>query len=395
MYNEYVKNETEEQLEEWRRMQKGRRYLPHKEQYAEVISQGNPTQVIDVLNDKGDTITIAVSAFAKPIEEVKKGNKKTILIDHKECDVLLDTQRVVVPLTIKLEYGEVLETTDEDYSRYPLEVAASAKYNHGLDYGVSEYAYNRGNYIETQDVLWERHTAEREEGWSPATHADGLRPGLPVRARRALGVADPVDGPSTILGDHQRGRIVSYYHQPFFNPGDRRVTVQFAADGREEEVFLKDVLIWQRQYHGPERTVGEETRRYNPAGLRRFVDVTDPDHRKERSQPKKHFLDKYIIHNATVAEATKQKFRSTKQITEIDQWTSFDLRRPENYRPLSISHRKDYIRRGYIPRFTPWEWIITQEADQPIIKDTIRSDNIGPSSYFSLNRFWRYKAHRG
>ncbi|CCD14809.1 hypothetical protein, unlikely [Trypanosoma congolense IL3000] len=47
---------------------------------------------------------------------------------------------------------------------------------------------------------------------------------------------------------------------------------------------------------------------------------------------------------------------------------------------------------GYMHRFTPWEWIAVQEADQPLIAEQIRQDNVGTSYFFSLNRYWRYKA---
>ncbi|AYU80080.1 hypothetical_protein_-_conserved [Leishmania infantum] len=417
MYQQYVQQESDAQLSEWAKVTRGRRYIAEKEQYGEVAAQGYKVPVVDVQHQEtGAVLTVSAkllekSAAAALTDKEPAGggssssssrttsSSSMVRFDGQSYFVLPGSKRTVTPLSIRLESGESMEMTDEVFSAYPLEVPASAKYNHALNYGIGEYDYNRGNYIETQDAIWEKATADQEEGWSPATHADGLCPGLPVRARRRLAAAGEDKTGAAITGDFQRGRIVQYYRQPFFNPDPRLVTVAFYADGVVQEVPLADVMIWQRRYHGPERTVGDESRRYNPAGLRRYIDVADPNN--EKASPSSsvgagadgaddHFLEKYegrLTNNAAAA-----RYRTTKQITEIDQWNRFDTSRADNHRPLSISHRRDYVRQGYLPRYTPWEWIVIQEADQPIIHETMRTDNIGASYFFSLNRSWRYKA---
>nr|CCM16745.1 hypothetical protein, conserved [Leishmania guyanensis] len=415
MYQQYVQQESDVQLSEWAKMTRGRRYIAEKEQYGEVVGQGYKVHVVDVQHQEtGAVLTISAKLLERSVAAALSGKEPAggssssarssssstvVRVDGQEYLVVPGSERIVTPLSIRLESGESMELTDEVFSAYPLEVPASAKYNHALNYGIGEYDYNRGNYVETQDIIWERATADQEEGWSPATHADGLRPGLPVRACRRLTVAGEDRAGVAITGDYQRGRIVQYHRQPFFNPDPRLVTVAFHADGVVQEVPLADVMIWQRCYHGPERTAGDESRRYNPAGLRRYIDVADPNNEKASpsssagasgNDPDDHFLEKYerrLVNNTASA-----KYRTTKQITEIDQWNRFDTSRADNHRPLSISHRRDYVRQGYLPRYTPWEWIAIQEADQPIIYETVRTDNVGASYFFSLNRSWRYKA---
>ncbi|KAG5475684.1 hypothetical protein LSCM4_04268 [Leishmania orientalis] len=411
MYQQYVQQESDAQLSEWAKMARGRRYIPEKEQYGEVVGQGYKVHVVDVQDQEtGAVLTVSAkllekSAAAAPANSESAGNSAAssalmVRVDGQAHFVLPGSGRTVTPLSVRLESGESMEMTDEAFSAYPLEVRASAKYNHALNYGIGEYEYNRGNYIETQDAIWEKATADQEEGWSPATHADGLRPGLPVRARRRLTAVGEDKAGVAITGDFQRGRIVQYYRQPFFNPDPRLVTVAFQASGVVQEVPLADVMIWQRRYYGPERTVGDESRRYHPAGLHRYIDVADPNNEKESfgssvgaggNATDDHFLEKYERRLANVTAAAS-KYRTIKKITEIDQWNRFDTSRADNHRPLSISHRRDYVRQGYLPRYTPWEWIVVQEADQPILHETMRTDNVGASYFFSLNRSWRYKA---
>jgi len=231
-----------------------------------------------------------------------------------------------------------------------------------------------------------------------------------------------------------------YEPQPFFNPDPRRIWIRFGSPstptgrfaaspfastwnrtddspplsperrgggggGEEEEeelsgavleVPLEEVLIWQRRYHGPERTAPDETRRYNPAGLRRYIRLeaaTGTDGGRGKSKPHRkaaHFLDRYAPPGSDLF--SDQPARSLKQVTEIDQWTAHDTRRADNFRPLSISHRRDYIRQGYMPAYTPWEWICIQEGDQPVLQSTLRQDNLGESMMFSPCRHWRRKA---
>ncbi|CCW63655.1 unnamed protein product [Phytomonas sp. EM1] len=422
MYHEYVQHANDAHLAKWEAMRQQRRYYAPLQEYAKVLTEGNAVAVVDVQDERtGTLLTIAVEPFAKQLERVwgesdvearastpsptAEGSVKDFIeVDGVNYAILPWTRRRVVPLTIELESGKHLETTDEVFETFPLEVDANSEYNHALDYGIASYSYNRGNYIETQDVLWEQATAEGVEGWSPATHADGLRIGLPVRARRSIAGSSTSTSTSTpffsptfsgrnpVRGDYQRGRIVEYLKQPFFNPEPRLVTVCFAADGAVEEVPLSDVMIWQRRYHGPERTVADESSRYNLAAGNRFIDVADPHREKSRPETSdgaatEHFLEKYLPPLAGDAG-----YRTTKQVTEIDTWDRFDTRRPENFRPLGISHRRDYVRLGYFPRFTPWEWIAVQEGDQPILHDSLRQDNLGASYFFALNRHWRHKA---
>ncbi|KPA84289.1 putative mitochondrial hypothetical protein [Leptomonas pyrrhocoris] len=415
MYQQYVKEESVAQMEEWAKITRGRRYIAEKRQYGEVVGQGMKVSVVDARHaETGGVLTLTVDAYGKALNRVARADGSgeesaadahtVVRIDGQPYTAVPGSERAVTPLSVRLESGESMEMTDEAFSRYPLEVPASATYNHALNYGIGEYSYNRGNYVETQDVIWEEATAGAVEGWSPATHADGLRPGLPVRARRRLATGaaatqqvDVVAAAADVSGDFQRGRIVEYLRQPFFNPDPRLVTVAFHADGVVQQVPLADVLIWQRRYHGPERTTGDESRRYNPAGLRRYIDAADPKNEKAAhgsasggADGEDHFLEKY--ERRLPDTAVNNRYRTTKQITELDQWNRFDTTRPENYRPLSISHRRDYIRQGYMHRYTPWEWIAIQEADQPIIYETMRQDNVGASYFFSLNRAWRYKA---
>lgn len=427
MYQDYVHAETQRQLEEWGRVWQGRRFVPDRQQHGEVVHNPNrplgagPVAVVDVQReDTGDVMTIAVANFAKELaaatdsakattststpgtnSTTANGGSPSINVDGQQWVVMTGSERTVTPLTVQLDSGELFETTDEQFTTFPLEADASTAQHHHLNYGIGDYHYNRGNYVETQDVLWEQATAAGVEGWSPATHVDGLRAGLAVRARRQLGAngEGSVVG-SRVAGDFQRGRIAEYLHQPFFNPEPRTVTVCFTADGATEEVPLADLMIWQRQHYGPERTAGDESRRFQVTGLRRYIDAADPLGEKDRHAGvpggtgedggrQTHFLDRYEPHTDEIA---RNKFRSTKQITEIDEWTSYDSKRSDNYRPLSISHRRDYIRQGYLHKYTPWEWIAIQEADQPIIRETMRADDIGASHFFSLNRYWRYKA---
>nr|6HIV_DB Chain DB, ms49 [Trypanosoma brucei brucei]6HIW_DB Chain DB, mS49 [Trypanosoma brucei brucei]6HIZ_DB Chain DB, mS49 [Trypanosoma brucei brucei]6SG9_DB Chain DB, mS49 [Trypanosoma brucei brucei]6SGB_DB Chain DB, mS49 [Trypanosoma brucei brucei]7PUA_DB Chain DB, mS49 [Trypanosoma brucei brucei]7PUB_DB Chain DB, mS49 [Trypanosoma brucei brucei] len=385
MYEQHVKEQTSRQLGEWERAMKRRRWLTDHQQYGHVVSHGLETSVVDLSHtETGAVLTVSTKAYEQEIEAVRMKTNATIKVDGMVYNLLPNSERRVVPLTVQLDSGEKIDMTSEDFDRCELE-AFPRNLNHALNYGIANYAYNRGNYVETQDSIWEEQTASGQEGWSPATHADGLREGLPVRARRPIFSSS---AEQRIAGGPQRAVIIQYHHQPFFNPEPRLVKVAFQCDGTIMEVPISDVMIWQRRYHGPERTVGDESRRYNPAAMRRYVDVTDPFN--EKTSNTEHFLDKYEPKRN--ADTVADKYRTTKQITEIDKWTRYDSARADNYRPLSISHRRDYIRMGYIPRYTPWEWIAIQEADQPLIAEQIRQDNIGTSYFFSLNRYWRYKA---
>lgn len=385
VYEQYVKEQTSQQLAEWATATRRRRWLPEQQQYGQVVAHGHEVLVVDLEHtETGALLTVSAKAFERELEAARANSRHIMMVEGQSYRLRPDSERGVVPLSVRLDSGEVLELTDEVFERYELE-SLSPKANHALNYGIGDYAYNRGNYVETQDAIWEAQTASGEEGWSPATHADGLRAGLPVKARRHVGSNE--DG-SRVVSAPQRAMIVAYDKQPFFNPEPRLVRVAFQSDGVVEEVPLSDIFIWQRRYHGPERTVGDESRRYSPASLRRYVDVADPFN--EKTSKTEHFLDKYEL--GRTAESVAGKYRTTKQITEIDEWNRFDMSRADNFRPLSISHRRDYIRLGYMHRFTPWEWIAIQDADQPLIAEQIRQDNIGTSYYFTLNRYWRYKA---
>ncbi|KAH8617385.1 hypothetical protein ERJ75_000382700 [Trypanosoma vivax] len=385
MYEQYVKEQTSRQLNEWATAMRRRRWLPEHQQYGHVAAHGVEVPVVDVKhNETGSVLTISTKAFEQELTAAKAKSDQTIKVDGQTYLLCPESERRVVPLSIKLESGEMVDTTSEHFDQCEPEVL-SQDLNHMLNYGIASYPYNRGNYVETQDAIWEEQTAKGEEGWSPATHADGLREGLPVRARRHVGMAS--SGPR-VVSDLHRAIILQYHRQPFFNPEPRLVRVAFQSDGAIVDVPLSDVVIWQRRYHGPERTVGDESRRYSPSSLKRYIDVADPFN--EKNSNKSHFLDKYEV--PCTLETMGEKYRTTKQITEIDAWTRHDVSRSDNHRPLSISHRRDYIRQGYMHRFTPWEWIAVQEGDQPLIAEQIRQDDIGASYFFSLNRFWRYKA---
>lgn len=454
MYFSYLTKEQERQRQHWQRLKKGRRWIPTNEgneaglplsaELGSVIAEGEAVEVVDLYGSLDSTPvihTVAVDAGIVPedgllcesSEAAATGmptsstlaptggsseganppspatassslvaSASPVRIEGQEYYPDYSSKRSVTPLKVRLSpSGKEIMLTSDEWEKLPMEVGPSKLHNHALDFGTPPYYdYNRGNYVEVQDALWERATAEGTEGWSPATHADAIVSGLPVLARSVHCSVKPSNLPAhatseleasslSLLGEYERGMVVSYQHQPFFNPDPRTVTVQLTPSQEIREVKLEDIMIWQRRYHGPERTLGDRTQRYNPAGLRRYINVLDRSD-ASASPAATHFLEKYMGNE--MKKQIAAAYRSTKQITEIDQWNAFDTRRADNFRPLSISHRRDYIRQGYVPRFTPWEWISIQEGDAPVLAHTVRQDNLGPSFHFSLQRFWRYKA---
>ena len=369
MYRNYVQTMTAKHLTKHEEHKKQRRWIAEHEQYGLPHSVPKSVEVADCVRADGVTVVLPWSI----ITSSRVADSKVFSFENDVYTLVADSQRVMETMTIQLEQGQTVQMDLSDFLARPEEFEGMDP-NPALNYGIKRYWYNRGNYIDTQDAIWAERVADGIEGWSPATHADGLRPGLPVKARRS-------GQPGS---DYQRGVIAQYHKQPFFNPDPRTVTIRFAADGVIEEVPLTDMLIWQRQYYGPERTVADESRR-PPLGDR-FVDVVDPF--KERSTSP-HFLDKYAAKVSTSFDPSR--FRTHRKVGEIDKWNKNDRTRPENYRPLSISHRRDFVRGHYFHRYTPWEWIALQEADQPMIAEQIRRDDVGPSFFFSPNRYWRFK----
>jgi hypothetical protein len=393
VYQSYIAQHGEKHSKNWEKHFSGRRWVAHKGQYGECVRTPDPISVYDVerVHD-GAIITIAENNFKELIAKALLDTNRTIDIEKEECRLLEHSKRVVSILAVRLDDGTNLPMDAKDfYAGEPEQEVSDV--NFAINAGVGDtYHYNRSNYVETQDVIWEENCSAKTEGWSPATHADGLRVGLPVLARRVI------DKRTGRRGEIQRGTIVQYLRQPFFNPEPRTVTVAFASSndsstGDVEHVPLADLLIWQRQYYGPERTAGEKSRKHAHQP-RRYINAADPtgtrDGKNKSSDAALHFLDKYKVHSA---QATADALQSLKEVSEIDMWSKkLDSPRSENFRPLTINDRKDYVRLGYFHRYTPWDWITTQEADQPLLWEQLRTDDVGPSYYHSPNRYWRYKA---
>ncbi|CUG92362.1 Hypothetical protein, putative [Bodo saltans] len=398
VYQRYLAQYGEEHLKNWEKHFSGRRWVSQKGQYGECVRTPDPISVFDVerVHD-GAIITIAENNFKELIAKAMQDVNRTIDVEKEECRLLEHSKRVVSILAVRLDDGTELPMDAKDfYSGEPEHQVSDV--NFAINAGVGKkYHYNRSNYVETQDAIWEENCGSRSEGWSPATHADGLRVGLPVLARRVI------DKATGRQGELQRGVIAQYLKQPFYNPEPRTVTVSFAPSSSSsasssskdhlEQVPLADLLIWQRQYYGPERTVGEKSRKLNFQS-RRYINAADPtglrDGKNNASESGVHFLDKYKVHSA---QATADALQSQKEVSEIDTWSrKHDSPRSENFRPLSINDRQDYVRQGYFHRYTPWDWIATQEADQPLLWHQLRTDDIGPSYHHSPNRYWRFKA---
>lgn len=379
VYDAYIATEMAKHTTKFDQYQlQKKRWVASHKQYGRVVETANPLAVVDVekLSD-GSIITIAEDEFKDAIAQALQDPSKSIVIDKQDCRLLPHSSRSMTAVQVVLDNGVSLEMDEIEFNKCATEVEIDDP-NAALNFGIAKYDYNRTNYIETQDRIWEERTQSGEEGWSPATHADGLRVGLPVLCRRLVS--------GSTRGDFRNAVIVQYLKQPFFNPNPRTISVQY-ADGAIERVPLSETMIWQRQYYGPERSVGDQTRRFSQNMSKRYVNVVDPSREKERTT--EHFLDKYERRSA---EASADALKSLKLVSEIDEWNSFDTKRSENHRLLSISHRKDYIRGEYFTRYTPWEWIAVQEADQPLLWSQLRQDNTGPSHYHSPNRFWRWKA---
>jgi hypothetical protein len=371
MYRSYVQTMTNKHLKKHEEHKKGRRWIAEHNQFGSLNSVAKSVEVVDCTRSDGQTVVLPWAI----VSTRRAGESDIFSLDDTTYTIIKGTQRKMETVAVQLEDAQsVVNMQLSDFMSRTEEIEGMDP-NPALTYGVRRYWYNRANYVDTQDAIWAERVASGDEGWSPATHADGLRAGLPVRARRA-------GRPGS---DYHRAVIVEYLQQPFFNPDPRTVTVQFAENDTIEEVPLSDLLIWQKQYYGPERTIGDQSRR--PPGFDRFVDVTDPMNENARVKP--HFLDKYAVKVANIFDPSK--FRTHRSVFEIDKWNKHDRARPENHRPLSISHRKDYVRGHYHHRYTPWEWIAMQEGDQPLIAEQIRRDDVGPSHFFSPNRYWRFK----
>eukprot|EP00760_Papus_ankaliazontas_P014117 PhM_4_TR15962/c0_g1_i1/m.45749 len=277
-------------------------------------------------------------------------------------------------ISVMLEDGSKVDITKDQWLEAPLEITPDDPNLH-RNWGLPAYPYNFMNYVETQDFLWEQRTYSGEEGWSPAVASDKMVRGMIVKARRCLHAG--------CLGDWEKAEVVQYITEPYYNPaGHERVAVRFLGDDTEASVAVKDVLIWQVTWSFPDRTIPDETKKYS-AGMRRYIDMRDPTGSLRRGV-RSHFLDKFI------PKTTRHPFESIRQITELDVWARWDQLRPDNYRRLTINDRKDYLTGSYMHRITPWDMILHQEDDQPLMffDEHYLRDDVGPSWYINRNRFW-------
>ena len=372
LYQQYINQQTAAHEKRYTEARQRRRWIAERGAWStDAISGDAQILVCDAVDcTTGATVVI-------PLRSGVADSDGNVTIDGVAFKPVPATGRAMTMMTVTFEDGSTMQMDEKDYHSRPLAVTEEDP-NAGLNHASPGYHYNRMNYIETQDAIWEEGTYRGEEGWTVAHEDDGLRVGLPVLARRPVKRAD---GSTLAEGEAQRAEIVQFDHQPFFNPNPRHVTVRFVVDGTVESVPLAGVYVWQLTRNGPQRTVPDETRRPNQS-VKRFVDVADPLGEKVRPP---HFLDQYRVASA------EDPFRSVKQITDIDLFNINDDSRPDNTRPLTIAGRKNYVRQRYVPHFTPWDWIIAQEMDAPLIAEQLRKTGAGDSLLFSPNRYWRYK----
>ena len=375
LYSEYVKDVTDAQIEAWRLSLEKVRWVPSEKQNAVLVDCLAQVDVVDMISvGSGSRITVGYQTYSKSIEAQKED---VVLVDGEACMVDMKSRRRTTVVRARLDDGSVISMEEKEWFKNPV-AHASPDPNAHLNYGLGQcYSYNRCNYIETQDVIWETRTYGGEEGWSPALVSDGLREGTPVQAQRVVSS----DGR---LGGFERAEVIVLHTKPHTGP-EGTATVRFRVDGCVQTVPVSSLRVWQVTWYGPNRTLPEHTRR-STVGSKRVVDFRDPTNSMKLTEP--HFLDKYTSGSGA---SPRDAFRSVKLVSDIDKWNMLDRARAENHRLLSITHRKDFIRLHYFYKYTPWEYIAHQEANQPIIKEQITEDSIGPSYYFSPNRFWRYK----
>lgn len=421
-YDEYVKIETDKHVEKWNGILSGRRFLPQQNCHGRLMK----TYVNDVTTLRSVAATADAAGGEKVVasaalvhEELSKAilaktrasqqspssenndssSNNIIILDGVKYLVDLESTRAETFVDIKTETGSVVSMLQSEWNRLPEEhspsgVDGSLDVNAHLNVGAPQsYTYNRLNYVETQDVLWENRVASGEEGWTTAIHPDGIKKGLPVRARRTFGQSGSDD---VRYGDFERATVDNYFSQPFYNPDPREVSVVFHDEASPFKVPLSNVSIWQTMWSGQERTQPLRTYKLG-GGMRRFVNMQDPKDEKNQSSSSSsssssqtHFLDKYLTTKQHLE--LSQKWRYSKSIGAIDQFTTFDINRPHNHRLISGSGVRHYIRSGFMHRYTPWEFILSQEAEAPIIEDQLRkNESEGTSHYFSPNRFYRFK----
>lgn len=406
-YEEYVKIETDKHVEKWNGVLSGRRFVPSQNCHARLMKTYT-NDVVTIRTVEGEETT-AVAAASLVHEELARKlatstsssdsnniNNNIVVLDGVKYSVDLESTRSESFVEVKTDTGAIVSMSQSEWNALPEEHSPAGKdgsldVNTHLNVGSPQpYAYNRLNYIETQDVLWENRVASGEEGWTTAIHPDGLKEGLPVRARRTFGQAGSDD---VRFGDFERATVQKYFTQPFYNPTPREVSVVFHDESAPVKVPLSNVSIWQAIWSGQERTQPLNTYKLG-GGMRRFVNMQDPKDEKSNSSGSKsskaHFLDKYLTSKQHLEMS--QKWRYSKNVADIDQFTTFDINRPHNHRLISGTNVRHYVRSGFMHRYTPWEFILTQEADAPMIHDQLRdSESCGTSHFFSPNRFWRYK----
>ena len=390
MYETYVALLVDKHTKVWKGVFDGRRWLPERQQYGTAVKHYSVEVVELRAMSSGATQLVAASVYDASLRpNATSGPSRTspaaVAAESFDGWVLVPGSRRVTPfVVVKSASGDVFDLEEAAWSRLSLAVP-SPDANHHLNYGFRPVPYNRNNYIEAQDFLWERATQQGAEGWTTAVHWDGLLPGLPVRARRVHSLQGPA-GRRIATGDAERAEIVGYSMATYDNPTNL-VTVRFLCDSVEQAVPLGNVQVWQATWMGPSRTAPMTTRQYS-AGYRRFVDFADPKGRGRASDATNpHFLQKY----APTGDTSIRRFQSYKSISDIDSWKETDHNRPENHRLLSGVNSPVYLRTEYHHYYTPWEFILHQENEQPLINEQLRSDNIGPSLYFAPNRYWRYK----
>lgn len=416
-YEEYVKIETEKHIEKWNGVLSGRRFLPQQNCHGRLMK----TYTNDVTalkpydsasNSEENVVLASAVAVHEELDKVaremdtsksnKLGQERVITLDGQKYYVIPDSTRAETFVDIKTERGATITMLQSEWNLLPEEHSpagqdGSLDVNSHLNFGAPEpFTYNRLNYVETQDTLWENRVASGEEGWTPALHSDGLKKGLPLRARRSfestIGSDTDVTRRTDIhYGDFERATIFNYDNQPFYNPDPKEVTVVFHDEATPVKVPLANTQIWQVQWSGQERTQPLRTYKLG-GGMRRFVNMQDPkgENEKKSTGDASHFLDKYLTSKQHMELSAK--WRYSKSVADIDKFTTFDINRPHNHRLISGTGVRHYVRSGFLHRYTPWEFILTQEAEAPIVDEQLRgSDSTGPSMYFSPNRFWRFK----
>jgi hypothetical protein len=392
MYDEYIAMEAEKHLQLWQATLKSRRYVADRGDFATPENFFAAQVVVVKLVETGQELCLGADAFNKAMDAAPSQGGR-ILVDGQEVIPVpapdsTDGQLTRTVQFVEIKFATSTETvvvTEAEWTTYP-EEAMPRDPNAHITNSMTPYPYNRTNYIETQDFVWEQRTATGAEGWTPALATDELFEGLPVLACRVHG-EQPTKHTAgkPRRGEPERAVITSYQGQPFFNPDPKLVTVRFASDDSVAEVPLRGLMVWQVTKDGPRRNMALETREHH-GGAARYIDFADP---KERSVYKDaHFLDKY--RTKTRADVAAKRFSRMRNVLDIDNFNELDFSRSENHRLLSISHRRDYLTR-YFNRYTPWEFILHQEADVPMIKEQRRQDSMGPSYFHAPNRFWLHK----